>query len=150
VQIVGATELPILVFELPPVTRSRVLTDLPWSTVALSPEQIAEAAGVTLDAGRGVVAFQVRDCGGAPAGGVRLTADTADGLSRTIYLGDMGASFTGGATDAGSDALGLIFDLPAGAATLTAELAATGTPVARADVIVRAGALTALELPPTL
>lgn len=149
VQIVGATELPILVFELPPVTGSRVLTDLPWTAVALAPEQIAEATGVSLAPGRGAVAFQVRDCTGAPAGGVQLTADTADGLSTTIYLADMGASFAGPASDRGSDALGLILDLPAGAATLTAALAGTGTPVAHADVIVRAETTTAVELPPT-
>lgn len=144
----AAGYIPQLRWPFPPVTEVTATGDHPAVMVSLEGiSSFAESVGVTLDAGRGQLFVTVLDCAGTEAEDIRGEVDTADGSSTLYFLIGEVPDTTVAATDA-SGALGW-FNLPPGAMTLTLRSGDAGVEVARASLLIRAGALTTVELPPT-
>jgi len=109
-------------------------------------EALNEANGWSLDAGRGTLQIFVRDCKGLPAPGVSLSASTADERTIAAYGIDDGSG-DAEVTDAAGTVI--FFNLPAGAAVITATVPALCTQVGAIGALVKADTLGVAPLAPT-
>jgi hypothetical protein len=105
-------------------------------------------AEITPDPARGHVGFLTLDCAQSYAAGVSASLTTADASSKTLYITSDGLpSSTITATT--TTAFGAIVNVPPGPTNITGKVAATGQKIGSADVQVRAGAFTTVNLVPS-
>jgi hypothetical protein len=109
---------------------------------------LAAFAGITPDATRGNVGFLTLDCARSYAAGVSASLTTADASSQTLYITPDGLP-SSTITQTTSAAFGAVVNVPAGMTNITGKVAATGQKIGSADVQVRAGAFTTVNLVPS-
>ena len=108
---------------------------------------IAASGGLTFDPNRGSVVFTAWQCVTTPAPGLKVSADKADGMSTTFYLAGGVPSTKADRTD--RNGTGGVINIPPGPVAITTTLAATGAAHGKFTGVVRAGALTAVDIFPT-
>jgi hypothetical protein len=145
IELSGPGLLPVLGFPEPTPVSDMDLPALPTLSIT-GFAAAAQSLGMVPDSTRGHAELLVRDCQFDVATGVTFDIDSADASSIKAYFSGGLPSKTAVATD--SSGIGGIFDIPAGPATITAKLAATGQVIATAQIIVRQGALTVTTLMP--
>lgn len=139
----------ILAFEAPPITGDRAVREVPQEELFAFSDWLLATVRAEVDPTRGQVGFEVVDCAGQPAEGATVVVDVADGATAPIYF-VAGVPVLGeGTTDAGSGAMGMLVNVPAGRATLTVSVGDARAPVSEVTVLTRAGALTTVSLQPT-
>lgn len=112
-------------------------------------EGLTALAGVTPDASRGHVTFLAMDCAQFTAPGVSASVAAADASSTTAYIQPDGLPSTS-ATTTSTTGFAAVVNVPPGATTVRGTVAATKRDLgAPAPVVVRAGAITSINLVPS-
>ena len=102
--------------------------------------------GGETDESRGHLAIRGVNCALNPAEGLQISASTADASSKQVYIENMAPGSNAETDETGAT---IIFNVPAGPATVTARLANTGDTIGSIDIFVRAGRVNSATLPPT-
>jgi len=110
---------------------------------------LGTALGKPIDPNRGVLLLFARDCSGAVAEGVSFTASTADSDTTPYYVLAGAPSLARSETLASANGQGGFANLPAGYATVTANINGLCALYGRMDLLMRAGAITIANFPPT-
>jgi hypothetical protein len=127
-------------------THGLLATPIPVFEALELPAVVALAgANVTLDPGRGHLAFLAIDCFGNQAVGVTFSASPV-GDAQLFYGAGQTLSSTGPTDKSGS---GFYFNVPPGSVDLYATPLATGVTASHLSVSVRAGTITEVSLAPT-
>jgi len=137
--------VPALFYEFAPPAQpdfERTLAALSTSTL----NEAASALGVTPAPSRGHVVVVARDCGGAPAAGVRFALDPTDGAATIGYWRD--GVVAPELAETGADGLALLVNVPAMSTSVTARLTATDEEISSRLVNVRAGTTTVVSVEP--
>lgn len=108
---------------------------------------LASFLGISLDTSRGMLFLTALDCDNRPHAGIQVSLEQADGKVKRFYLQDglPNAKLTETSVT-GSAGFG---NVPAGVVSVTLRLGKTGTLIGRRTVLVRAGTLTIMHVPPT-
>jgi hypothetical protein len=123
----------------PPDTDPFDITVKPVTTATLN--VFAALLTTTIDSARGILGATVDDCDGTRASGVSFSVDTADGMSVFGYLDAAGSPDSALTETSVGGAVG-VFNLPAGTATITATIVASGTTLPDRTVLIRADSVT--------
>jgi hypothetical protein len=147
--------VPMLWTQLPyPGSSNDVADYFPFYVMGITTtrlQAVVDALRVTRDVGRGDVFVMPYDCDNWPAGGVTLALDPVDPSSKAFYLDSGGnASATSAETtvSTASGPMGGFINVAPGPVTIVASVKSAGV-VSRVSAVVRAGAVTLLEIVPT-
>ena len=147
--------VPTLWTQLPyPGSTNDVPTYFPFYVLAVTStrlQALVDALHVTLDPTRGEVFVLPYDCDAWPAGGVTLALERPDPSSQSFYLDSAGiANATSAQTDVStaSGPMGGFVNVSPGNVTVVASVESVGV-VSKVSAVVRAGAVTLLEIVPT-
>ena len=113
-----------------------------WADAALGGRNVYDSAT------HGIVFLSVRDCNQTLLSGIAVTTTAVDPLVRFVVLAPNGQG-TPGAVTGEAGALAIV-NVPPGLHTFTAEFAGTKKRLGSTRILVRAGAVTALDLLPSL
>ncbi len=150
VELTSPGYLPHLVYFVPPPTAHVGIAIGLLSTSAA--EQLRGVAGVALAPDRGALGIAGQDCGSVARAGVSFSVDTADADSRRFYSRSPsagGAEYDFAATSTTDVGFGGFFNLRAGTVTVTSRVDHLCVEAGVAQVAIRPGAFTLLNLPPT-
>jgi hypothetical protein len=103
--------------------------------------------GVQPDPARGHMTLLALDCDGHTADGVTFAVSAGDAKTKTFYVEGSLPSSTATETDGSGGAI--VVNVPAGMVTITATIASSKKQIGKADVLVRAGSITAKGVEPT-
>ncbi len=109
---------------------------------------LSDMVGITPDPARGHVIFRFWDCVGFSAGGIVASVDTADASTKVVYLAGGMPSETLTSTDDPGD--GAIMNIPVGKAVVSGNVEADKAMLGKLNVIIRPGAVTAINVVPSL
>lgn len=112
-----------------------------WADAAVGGRNVFDSAA------HGVVFLSVRDCNQRPLSGIAVTTTALDPLMRAVVLAPSGQG-TPGAVTGEAGALAIV-NVPPGLHTFTAEFAVTKKRLGSTRVLVRAGAVTSVDLLPS-
>lgn len=108
---------------------------------------MASLLPATVDAARGHLGGNTRDCVGSYAGGVKLAVEPIDAASIQFYFVGALPNAKATATDA-QTAIGGVGNVPPGVVTITYSRASDGKKIGHRTAPIRAGALTFIDLYP--
>jgi hypothetical protein len=138
----GAAQYDAVVYHRPLLTAEKQFVPSVGTVASL-----AESVGAPLDPTRGALYLVARDCSGVSAAGVSFTASTADQASVTFYVVEGIPSLSTSQTAPLGQ--GGIANLRPGYTKVTATINGLCSAYGRIDVLVRAGAITLTNFPPT-